>query len=410
MRYKHELSVAFCFCLIFLLSSTIVAQLSQEIRDDVVESIADRLKKRGYAASTTFQDIDSVFYHFKSQIDTTTSLNSFVVVLNSVLETYGLSHFTVWDPEYVRSRAKASETALGARFSKTDHGYFVNTVMRKSPAADAGIRRGDLLITVNEEKLQNSDALYGQDGDEIEIDLVRDGDTLRRTLRFFPHRPYSRDSLYWIEDGVAVIEVHSFRRNLYDRALIESFFAQVANARGLILDLRSNGGGYSEHVRHLLAMIIEPGTTCQYVVHREEYDRFVARENREPSSLHELALYVNNRFDPMRMARDHTMYSGPLVVLVDERCGSGGDVFPACVQDVERGVVIGHITAGKVLAGDIIDLPLGMQLLYPTGEAIRLNGTRLEGNGVSPDLVMRREDAANDQRIMKAALRWLEER
>ena len=175
-------------------------------------------------------------------------------------------------------------------------------------------------------------------------------------------------------------------------------FSKASNTKKIVLDLRSNGGGSSENVRHLLSMIIPSSITCQYFIHREDYDKFLKKYKRSPNSIKELVDFRGRRFTPKRswLNRNPEIYKGEIMVIIDERSGSGGDIFPICVQDVKRGLVIGRKSAGKVLAGDRTSLNKGMSLIYPTGESIRLNGTRLEGNPCIPDIEFSREETANN--------------
>ncbi|MFQ5527329.1 MAG: S41 family peptidase [Thermoanaerobaculia bacterium] len=89
-------------------------------------------------------------------------------------------------------------------------------------------------------------------------------------------------------------------------------------------------------------------------------------------------------------------YLRPLAVLVDGRSGSGGDVFPATIQSLGRGLIIGTPTAGKTLSGDDAKLPGGYVLFFPHAEIVRIDGKRMEANPLQPDVLLSAEQTVND--------------
>ena len=369
-------------------------------RETAIKKITKKLKKSGYAFNETFQDIDQRISTKKELIDASKTVKEFVEAINTVFDTYDLSHFWIWTPQEINDRRRNTSLGIGAALTKIDEGYFVSRITDGGVAYKAGIRPGDVLKLIDEKNITSTSQLKSQPNTKRKLEFCRNGSVSTTELRFFSHPPFSKDSLYFINDHTAVITVNTFRSNVYDRKLIEGLFQDAKNARRIILDLRSNGGGYSGHVQHLLSMIIPADVNCQYFVHREDHDKFFRKYNRNPESLSELTDFAGRKFKPLKLSKDVSAYTGEIMVLIDERSGSGADVFPTAVQDCKRGIVAGNTSAGKVLAGDQFKLPAGMVLFYPTGESIRLNGVRLEGNGCVPDLSYSREETAKNDFIM----------
>ena len=271
----------------------------------------------------------------------------------------------------------------------------------KNGVADRnGIYPGDIIYAKNGGSVQSSIQLKGKILEEVNLSIRRGDYTIEKKIKYFSHPPFSKDTIYYINNEMAVITINTFRSNVYDRKLVESLFSAAKQAKRIIIDLRSNSGGYSGNVQHLLSMVVPHNTTCQYYVHREDYDKFYRKKKRDPSTLLELALFAGQSFVPLKLSKGMEVYQGEVIVLIDERSGSGGDVFPASIQDIKRGLIVGSKSAGRVLAGDSYDLPKGMILFYPTGESIRLDGTRLEGNGCIPDIRLEREKIADTQYVM----------
>ncbi|MDY8137954.1 S41 family peptidase [Aquimarina sp. 2201CG5-10] len=369
--------------------------ITTQEKNIALKKIIRKLKKSGYAFNETFQDIKERIETNRHIIDTTVTIGSFVTVINDVLSTYNLSHLRVNTPDQMSARKKSENISLGANFSKTNDGYFVTRIVKGGVADSAGIRPGDFLIRKNEHLITSLAQLKGKLFEESRFSIKRDNQVFNRTITYFKHELFSKDTLHYISDDIAVITINTFRKKEYDRDLIASLFSKARTSKRIVLDLRSNGGGASSNVKHLLSMIIPEDTACQYFVHRSDHDAFFEKYKRFPATLKELVAYRGRVFDPLSLGWGEEIYKGEIMVMIDERSGSGGDVFPICIQDVKRGVVIGNRSLGMVLAGDRSNLNLGMSFLYPTGEFMRLGGTKLESNPCIPDVEFSREETAN---------------
>jgi carboxyl-terminal processing protease len=150
------------------------------------------------------------------------------------------------------------------------------------------------------------------------------------------------------------------------------------NVEGIIIDLRSNGGGSLSEVVKMAGLFIEEGPICQ----------------------------VKGRDEKATILRDkdkNILYSGPLTVMVDEFSASASEIFAAAIQDYNRGIIIGSTsTYGKgtvqrnipltpenenpLLANknaeDLGALKLTLQKFY------RINGGATQLKGVTPDVVL----------------------
>jgi hypothetical protein len=209
--------------------------------------------------------------------------------------------------------------------------------------------------------------------------------------------------LRWPRSDVAWLSVPTFSHEIYDEDTIEQLFSEIGNAPALVLDLRSNEGGRSHCVEHLAAMVLPPGTRIGGEAHREEYGEFLMRLRREPETLLEV-VNTTGQWVHTPDAANGPHFDGTLMVLVDARSGSGGEHFPAMIQDLGRGTVIGTPTAGKALAGDHRDIAGGYVLFYPDAELVRNDGSRIEGVGVQPDIALSARQTTDDEFILTVAL------
>ncbi|NOT61365.1 MAG: hypothetical protein HOP19_14195, partial [Acidobacteria bacterium] len=162
--------------------------------------------------------------------------------------------------------------------------------------------------------------------------------------------------------NIGYIEVSGFGPEIekdFELALLK-----LRDTRGLILDLRNNGGGFVSTVTQLASYFFPEET---------DLGEFVTRQGR---ATHRRTLRVKDR------------YQAPLVVLVSSRSASGAEIFAAAVQERKRGVVIGTnpATCGCLLGvSRTLRLDDGGKLNVSDTDFRTANGRRIEGFGVQPD-------------------------
>lgn len=145
------------------------------------------------------------------------------------------------------------------------------------------------------------------------------------------------------------------------------------NVKGIILDLRSNGGGSLKDVVDMTGLFIEEGPIVQ-----------VKSRDRSPEVLED--------------TDDDVQYSGPLVVMVNEFSASASEILAAALQDYKRAVIVGTKTFGKGTVQRFIDLDLairGAHQVKPLGNVkvttqkfYRINGGSTQLEGVTPDILL----------------------
>lgn len=135
----------------------------------------------------------------------------------------------------------------------------------------------------------------------------------------------------------------------------------MGDAAGLIIDIRGNDGGVWP-VRKLLA-------------ERLVNERVLAWRYRSRDDSRDVYL------DPA-----DTVYEGPVVVLIDGASMSSAEEFAGALQAIDRAVIVGERSPGRVLVCDFMELPNGAILMYPIEQTMTADGAVLEGHGVVPDI------------------------
>jgi carboxyl-terminal processing protease len=153
--------------------------------------------------------------------------------------------------------------------------------------------------------------------------------------------------------------VKDFRSTTRDvRRLIEQLRGE--NIEGLIIDLRSNGGGSLQEADSMTGLFIGAGPTVQVKAARRQ-----------------ASVYSSDT--------DEVAWSGPLAVMVNRLSASASEIFAGAIQDYKRGIVIGSQTFGKGTVQTLIPLNRG-QLKLTAAKFYRISGESTQHQGVTPDV------------------------
>ena len=153
--------------------------------------------------------------------------------------------------------------------------------------------------------------------------------------------------------------IKDFRSTTRDvRRLINQL--REANVEGLIIDLRSNGGGSLQEADSMTGLFVGAGPTVQVKAARR-------------------------RANVYRNSVDQVAWNGPLAVMVNRLSASASEIFAGAIQDYERGVIIGSQTFGKGTVQTLIPLNRG-QLKLTAAKFYRISGESTQHQGVTPDV------------------------
>ena len=163
------------------------------------------------------------------------------------------------------------------------------------------------------------------------------------------------------------------------------------NIDGIIIDLRSNGGGSLSEALEFTGLFIESGPVVQ---------------TKDASG----RIEINNDPDP------GIAYAGPLAVLVDRNSASASEIFAGAIQDYHRGIIIGEPTFGKGTVQQIVDLNRIARdaknehgrLKTTIAQFFRISGGSNQHKGVVPDIIFPTAVTAIDhgERALDNALPW----
>ncbi|MDQ3572675.1 MAG: S41 family peptidase [Actinomycetota bacterium] len=305
------------------------------------------------------------------------------------------SHY--FTPEQLRTFNTATEgnfSGVGLTVSEVKRGLRVAEVLTDSPAEEAGMKRGDVIVAVNGKSIAgvpsqvSTTRIKGEPGTEVTIRVdpvdggnARDLDLERATVRL----PVAEGEIVKTPGGTEAAHVRfaGFSRGAHGelREEIERLDRQGAGA--LILDLRGNGGGLLDEAVLTSSLFVNEG------------DDVVTTRSR-------------TRGEQIYDAQGEPIPDRPTIVLINRDTASAAEILAAAIQSYGLGTILGEDSFGKGTFQEVIDLPAGGAVDLTVGEYLTADGTSLAGEGVKPD-----ERAVDDPKTpgdeaLRKALRLLD--
>lgn len=324
----------------------------------VVPSIAQTDKDHDFKMAKNMDIFNAIYKNLDLMyVDT---LDAEEVVGNGVKAMLGsLDPYTTYYPEEKVNELKNMLTGkyagVGAvvRYNFQLQRVCISEPYANMPAAEVGLKKGDIILSIDDEDMTNkevsyvSDHLRGEPGSSFMLKVKRPSTgkilkvkVTRRTIQM-PFLPYYG----MMEGGIGYINFNSFTDNCAKdvrRAFID---LKKQGAKGLVFDLRSNGGGSVSEAVSIVNMFLPKGKTVLKMKGR------LQRSNNE----------YKTTVEPV----DSVM---PMVVLVSGNTASSSEIMSGSLQDYDRAIILGSRTYGKGLVQTTMDLPYNGQMKLTTAK------------------------------------------
>jgi carboxyl-terminal processing protease len=263
-------------------------------------------------------------------------------------------------------------TGIGVSVGPEKRGLVIARVFDSSPAARAGLKAGEVIVAVNGRKLEGLSAdlatslIKGAPGTDVRLQIEGTpphgaGRGRLRTVRITratisePVVASLMKTVRGVKLGVVALATFSPGAHGEVREAVESLLHK--GARGLVLDLRANGGGLVEEAQLVASIFVAKGLIVS------------TRGRTQPT---QSLLATGDAAKPVV----------PLVVLVDQNTASAAEIVTAALQDHRRATVVGTHTFGKGVFQEEEPLSNGGALDITVGEYFTPSGRNLGGGGV----------------------------
>lgn len=360
-------------------------KLTGDQKREVLEAITKIIDERVFVVGVDLKKWPNFVEKYKEDIDKAENERTFSAAVNRAFREFGFSHIRLRTPRAANQR-RGGPVAIGFGMTaeKKDIGLEVASVVPESPAAKAGIESGDIITAINGATPNGIEALNGEAGSLARLKIQKkSGTVFEIELQRSQFSTARKDVVAFPEPEIAVVKIHTFSQG-YQRGEVEKLFEQAAKAKFLVLDLRSNGGGATTNLRHLLSLIMPSGTEIGTFVNKADATSYAEKNSGESTTdLHKLAQSKTNRYKTS--AQRIEPFAGKVAVLVNRGSASASEICAAALREQRGAKIIGAKTAGAVLASVYGRLPHGYELQYPVSDYITAKGMRLEANPLMPD-------------------------
>ncbi|MCD6475531.1 MAG: S41 family peptidase [Anaerolineaceae bacterium] len=295
--------------------------------------------------------------------------------LDGMMDALGDKHSSYLDPndfQQLNMQQDGSYEGIGAWVDTSGDYITIINPMEGSPAENAGVKPGDLIIAIDGLDLSDTDPsaalqmILGPSGTEVILTVEREGEeapidiTITRSKITVPSVEYEM-----LDDDIAYIHLFSYGQETTEEFSDAIDQLKKENPKGLILDLRGNGGGYLYTAVNVTSEFLESN---QVILYEED-----GNGDRETWSA-----------TPGGSAPDI-----PLVVLVDHTSASASEITAGAIQDYERGILVGTTTYGKGSVQNIIPLSENQGAVRITiAKWLTPNERLIHEIGLEPDIVV----------------------
>lgn len=237
---------------------------------------------------------------------------------------------------------------IGALIHKQGEYVVVSEPYEGSPAQKAGLIPGDRILRVNERDAKGksvsdvSAVLKGEPGTKLSIEILRENSLNPQIIEVMREKVSIPNVAHFLtlDENIGYIKLTGFTQNS-GKEVKDAFLKLRENPklRGLIIDLRDNGGGLMNEAVNIANLFVKKG------------ELIVSTKGKTPDR--------NKSYKTLLQPVDTEI---PIVVLVNSFSASASEIVAGAMQDLDRAVIIGERTFGKGLVQNIIPLTYNTQM------------------------------------------------
>ena len=262
-----------------------------------------------------------------------------------------------------------------------EDGLLVQEVTEEGPAQQAGVKAGDIITHVDgasvagDARYEATDMIAGEEGTQVELTLLGEDGTTRTVTCTRQTLKSDSVSSKLLDDGVGYVRLDNFYSGAASSLSREVQSLMDQGATSLVLDVRSNPGGYVAELIVALDYLLPEGPV------------FTERPRWGEETVYE---------------SDASCVDLPMVVLVDAYSYSAAELFAAQLRESVQAPIVGEVTSGKGYAQLTFPLVNGGGLGLSVSAYCTGGGHSLIGEGIQPDVELSLGDSGTDNQLQAA--------
>lgn len=269
-------------------------------------------------------------------------------------------------------------------YQNNDGNIVVLSPMENSPAEEAGLEAGDIIVSINGEKCTEMDLniaaskIKGEKGSTVELEIIRNNETIKKTVE--RRNVEIKDSTSRVIDGnIGYIGLSTFdegcAKNIEN--YLEEFKGQ--NINSVIIDLRNNTGGIVTEAIDFAELFVKKGDVIMRSYNKTDKETVYKSSSKKTVDM-------------------------KVVLLVNEYSASATEIVTAALKDNNLATVVGTKTYGKGVMQEVLPMFNGTSALKVTVEEFKTpNGDKINKVGITPDIEVEDNlETDEDEQLQKA--------
>ena len=279
--------------------------------------------------------------------------------------------------DFITTDVDEAYEGIGIIIRKTDNGLRISSVVSGSPAYQCGVHSGDYILKVGPQDVtemtseEAAQLIRGSSGSTVTLTVDRDGDVkvfeiMRQVIRT------DTVAAKMLEDGIGYIRISSFAAGTADVFAEEYDKLAAEGAKGVVVDLRGNGGGSIE----------QAVSVADHLIHEKGIISIFERQGEVIETVHSTA------DDDAQL---------PVICLVDGDTASASELVAAAWKDRNAATIVGQHTYGKGVAQFVGSGGQGNYYRLSIYYFLSPNGNDIDGAGIEPDVVVYAESGRSEE-------------
>ncbi len=295
-------------------------------------------------------------------------------MIKGLVASYGDPYTEFFDPKEAKQFSEEVGGAfegVGMEVDKKDGLIVVIAPLKDMPAYKAGIKAGDVIIKIDSEPTTSMSLeeaiqkMRGKKGTKVTVTILRENQaepqdiTIERDTITVPSIDVVK------KDGVRIVSLYTFTENSYNdfKNAIADFDATVE--KGLIIDLRTNPGGYLDASTDIASLFVPAGKVI------------VREKSRDETEVVHRSKGTKSPFQDKKI---------PIVILVDGGSASASEILAGALREHDIATLVGTQTYGKGSVQEYQELPLGTSIKVTVAQWYTPNGVSISKEGLKPDI------------------------
>ena len=303
-------------------------------------------------------------------------------IINSLDNAYTYYETEEEYQDTLNSGSKGNYVGIGVHltFDRETEGIKVLGTMPNSPAEEAGIKSGDVILQVDDIYLNietysdAAEAIKGEEGTTVKLVVLRGEEVFE--LEVQRQKITENNVTTEIIDDIGYIRIYSFDNGIYNQFKAEYEKLRANNIKGIIVDLRNNPGGLVYDTVEILDLFL-PECDVLKLVDKNGNEEVFKTDNTSQIDI-------------------------PLAVLVNQNSASASEIFASAIKDSEKGVVIGTRTYGKGVVQYVRPIKEHGAISIVAAQYFTSSGVVIQDNGIEPNIVVELpEELKNDSYVSR---------